>query len=252
MNDRLEATFSNTKEMSIRQTRKGWLQECFGCEAADEFKWFNITDGQNLHIATSLEESDCFMRMCCGGCHDFTMEVKEERSGEVIMSMHRPMACNVGPCKCCCYNKMDFSSGGKALGSIVEECFVCVPRMSILDGDGRKVYKVHQPTCCMGVCVDPCAEGNPCCGKGCCKVPFHIFPGDQSDTDNGAPNVGKILKVPKSLRTEMFTDSEAFDVSFPEDATTEQKALIAGSSVWINANFFEAEKEGADGISAFL
>jgi hypothetical protein len=50
----------------------------------------------------------------------------------------------------------------------------------------------------------------------------------------------------------MFTDSEAFDVSFPEDATTEQKALIAGSSVWINANFFEAEKEGADGISAFL
>jgi len=46
----------------------------------------------------------------------------------------------------------------------------------------------------------------------------------------------------------MFTDSEAFDVTFPDDATTEQKALIAGSSVWINANFFEAEAQGGDGI----
>jgi len=230
--------------MSIRQTRKGWLQECFGCEAADEFKWFNITDGQNIHIATSLEESNCFMRICCGGCHDFTMEVKEEGSGEVIMAMHRPMACNAGPCKCCCYNKMDMSSSGKALGTITEECWVCVPRMSILDSNGGKVYKVHQPTCVMGMCVDICAEGNPCCGKGCCKVPFHIFPGDQSETDNGAPNVGKILKIPKSWRTEAFTDSEAYDVTFPSDATAEQKALIAGSSVWINASFFEAENAG--------
>jgi hypothetical protein len=50
----------------------------------------------------------------------------------------------------------------------------------------------------------------------------------------------------------MFTDAEAFDVTFPDDATTEQKALIAGSSVWINANFFEAEKEGGGDIGAFL
>jgi hypothetical protein len=66
------------------------------------------------------------------------------------------------------------------------------------------------------------------------------------DTDNGAAaaHVGKFLKLPKSMMTELFTDSEAYDVTFPEKSTTEQKALIASSSVFINASFFEQENEG--------
>lgn len=76
--------------MSVRQTRRGWCQELIGCEAADEFKWFNTTDGKNEQFATSLEESDCFTRMCCGGCHEFTMVAKEEGTGEEILTMNRP------------------------------------------------------------------------------------------------------------------------------------------------------------------
>lgn len=51
------------------------------------------------------------------------------------------------------------------------------------------------------------------------------------------------------MAVELFTDSEAFDVVFPEDATNVQKALIAGSAILINANFFESETEdsGAGG-----
>lgn len=227
--------------MSIRQTRKGCLQEILlGCEAADEFKWFNTSDGSNTQFATSLEDSNCCMRICCGGCHAFTMEVKEENSGAEILSLERPMACNVGACKCCCYQTMTFSSGGRALGKIEEKFWCCVPRMMISDYNGKDIYKVHQPTCCGGMCVNCCAEGNPCCGRGCCKVPFHIFPADQADTDNGASHAGKILKLPKSLTVEFLTDSEAYDISFPKDATAEQKALIAGSTIFINANFFEA------------
>jgi hypothetical protein len=72
--------------MSVRQTRRGWFQECLGCEAADEFKWFDLTDGRNEQFATSLEESDCCPRMCCGGCHEFTMVAKEEGTGEVSVA----------------------------------------------------------------------------------------------------------------------------------------------------------------------
>lgn len=50
-------------------------------------------------------------------------------------------------------------------------------------------------------------------------------------------------KVPKSLAVELFTDAEAFDVEFPEGSTSVQKALIAGSAILINANFFESETE---------
>ena len=232
----------DTNAVSVRQTRKGWFQEIFGCEARDEFKWFNITGEKTVQFATSLEESECCMRTFCGGCHEFTMTVKEEGSGAEVLSMHRPMSCNMGACKCCCLQEMTMSSNGRTLGKIEEQFWCCVPRMLIKDANGVDVYKLHQPTCCGGMCISCCSEGNPC-GKGCCKVPFHIFPADQEDTDNGAAHVGKILKLPKSFMTEMFTDSEAYDVTFPEKSTTEQKALIAGSSVFINANFFEQEKE---------
>lgn len=240
---KIDAIFGEAKSMSIRQTRRGWFQECLGCEAVDEFKWFDTTDGKEAEIGMSLEESPCFSRMCCGGCHEFDMVAKEAGTEEEIVSMNRPWACNVSPCKCCLYNKMSFSYKGTPLGQIEETCWVCVPRMNITDASGSPVYKVHSPTCLGGICVNCCAEGNPCCGKGCCKVPFYIYPATQEDTDNGAPFVGKIVKVPKSLAVEFFTDAEAYDVIFPEDATNEQKAIIAGSAVWINANFFEQESE---------
>jgi len=48
--------------LSVRQTRKGWFQEILGCEAKTEFKFFNSDKTQ---IAHSLEDTDCFCRMCC-------------------------------------------------------------------------------------------------------------------------------------------------------------------------------------------
>ena len=87
---KLDQYFGSAKSMSVRQTRRGCFQELLGCEAADEFKWFNTTDGMNDQFATSLEESECFFRMCCSGCHEFKMVAKEEGTGEEILTMHRP------------------------------------------------------------------------------------------------------------------------------------------------------------------
>lgn len=92
---------------------------------------------------------------------------------------------------------MEYSYKGEKLGQMEEHCWVCVPKMSISDAQGTPIYKVHSPTCCMGMCVDICAEGNVC-GRGCCKVPFYIYPATQQDTDNGAPYVGKVVKVSSS------------------------------------------------------
>lgn len=249
MSDRLEAHFGpSTKSMSVRQTRRGWCQELIGCEAPDEFKWFDTTDNRSEQFGISLEDSDCCLRVCCPTFHPFTMTLKEINSNSEIMKLERPMTCPAGPCKCCCLQEMTFSSQGQTLGKIEEKCYICVPRMLIVNSQGFPTYKVHPPTCCAGMCVYPCAEGNPCCGAGCCKLPFHIFPADQLDTDNGAAHIGKIVKVPKSLRTEIFTDAEAYDIIFPEDATVEQKALIAGSSVFIDSNYFENQDNTHENI----
>lgn len=113
-----------------------------------------------------------------------------------------------------------------------------VPRFMIYDGESKPLYKLHSPTCCGGMCVNCCAEGNPC-GKGCCKVSFRVYDADQSDTEGDAPYLGQILKKPKSLRTELFTDADAFIVSFPESATAAQKGIMIGTSIFLNAIFFE-------------
>lgn len=64
---------------------------------------------------------------------------------------------------------------------------------------------------------------------------------------NNAQHIGKILKKAKSAMTEVFTDAEAFECNFPADATPQQKAIIAGSAIMINAVFFEGQDDGGGG-----
>lgn len=63
----------------------------------------------------------------------------------------------------------------------------------------------------------------------------------KGQTNDEAPYVGQILKKPKSLAVEVFTDSDAFDVTFPEGATVDQKAILVGSTIMMNAVFFETD-----------
>jgi hypothetical protein len=230
-----------TTKMEVRQTRRGWLQECFGCEAKNEFKYF-IGGNQ---IAHSLEDSSCPARMFCTPCYHWTMQVKELNTNTEIVTIDRPCAWPVGTCKCCCYQTATFASGGHNLGKVKETCYFCVPSFKMYDDQDRHLYTIHPPTCCCGVCPNCCTEGCPCTPRGCCKFPFWIFAPDQANTNGGdAPHVGKILKKPKSLMTEVFTEANAFDVDFPADATASQKAMLVGTSVFFNSIFFESQQEG--------
>ena len=129
------------------------------------------------------------------------------------------------------------------LGTIKETCYYCVPSFKVLDDQQQEVYLMHPPTCCGGMCVNCATEGNPC-RKGCCKVPFWIFPPKSGNTNGRAgesAEVGKIVKVPKSFRTELFTDANAFEIIFPESASSEQKAVLTGSAILIDSIFFEGD-----------
>ena len=78
----------------------------------------------------------------------------------------------------------------------------------------------------------------------CCKVPFWIFDASVTNTNGSdAPKLGKIVKAPKSIATEVFTDANAFEVNFPEAATVEQKAALVGTAIFLNAVFFEDKQQ---------
>jgi hypothetical protein len=45
------------------------------------------------------------------------------------------------------------------------------------------------------------------------------------------------------MAVEVFTDASAFDVTFPDNSSVDEKAALTGSTILLNAIFFE----GADG-----
>lgn len=60
--DACRAHLEGAEMMDVRQTRRGWCQEIVGCEARTEFNYFT-KDGTK--VATSIEDTDCFCRVCC-------------------------------------------------------------------------------------------------------------------------------------------------------------------------------------------
>jgi hypothetical protein len=115
----LKSHISGCEMMSIRQTRRGFCQELMGCEAKTEFKYFIGED----QVGHSLEDTDCFCRMCCSPIHPFKMNVVELNTEADIISVDRPLRCAAGSCKCCCYQEASFSSNNNNLGRIQETCW---------------------------------------------------------------------------------------------------------------------------------
>lgn len=166
------------------------------------------------------------------------MRVNEVGTESELVTVERPLACCLGSCKCCCYQTASFSSGGTMVGSVKEKCYYCVPSFDVKDASGAPLYILHPPTCCGGVCVNCFTEGNPC-GRGCCKVPFWIYDPSSNSTNGQVEHLGKILKKPKSAAVEILTDASAFEVHFPPTSTVEQKAVLVGTAIFLNAVFFE-------------
>jgi hypothetical protein len=83
-----------------------------------------------------------------------------------------------------------------------------------------------------GVCVDCMAEG--CCN---CKIPFYIYP--TGSAGGKGEEVGKVVKMWRGMGTEVFTDAASFQLDFPKEADAPSKAMLLGTTMFINMLFFE-------------
>jgi len=233
--DALKSHLSDADKLILRQTRRGCFQECLGCEALTEFKYFT---GSEEEVFYSLEDAGCFCRVCCTPVHPYKTVVTEKTTKAEIITVDRPLRCCIGNCKCCCYQEATVSSGGDKLGSVHETCWYCVPTLKVVDSGGNDLYMVYPPTCCGGCCMNCCAEGNPC-GRGCCRSSFRIYGPSDTNASSSDPYLGVILKRPKSALTELFTDAVVLDVDYPKNATPSQKGLITGIAIFLNSVFYE-------------
>merc|ERR1719446_1402586 len=97
--DMIHSIFGPKDSMLVKQTMRGCLQECLGCEAKSEYKvskmdWSYIegtslkegamTQPDELYI---LEESNCCLRICLKDGRPFVLKVSEggEKGGAPVV-----------------------------------------------------------------------------------------------------------------------------------------------------------------------
>ena len=226
-------------DLIVKQSRRGWFQECLGCEAKTLFRVSTLAEPSAVRF-TLLEESSCCLRVCCPAMRPWTTTLAHgaEEGGEALVLYERPFKCAPGPAKCCCYQQVlaRDARSGQLLGSVVEAFYCCVPKLHVLDAAGTRTHFIRQPTCCFGTCVNVCDTH----GGGCCKVPFYVYALADADSE---PD-GKIVKVWGGLARELMTDADTFQLSAPKGAPTEQIATLLGATVLINELYFESYAMG--------
>jgi len=231
---------ADRKDCAVRQTSRGFCQECCGCEAKNEFH-VTPTDNKKKIDLYALEESSCCIRKCCGSLRPWTTNVYYEKlNGPLYARYLRPLRCMPANCKlCCCWQTMTVTdSAGYEIGGFQETCYTFVASYDIKDEHAKPIYSLHQPTCCCGTMVN-------CCAEGCCnfKIPFYIYKKGHEKEHH----VGKIVKIWGGAASEVIGDGDTFMVEFPDDATPTLKATLLGATFMINQLYFESSHLGGGG-----
>jgi hypothetical protein len=260
-------------EIFVKQTARGCLQECLGCEARSEFRvagggknemFQHITGMGRVNDAGYntpnslyiLENSTCLQRNCCrdGRAMEIPVTAGGEPGGATVMTLKKDQSCcviiptPVGAMPNCgfCLPQVSLHKGGSE-NSFAEVKYHCdiniaVPKFKYFE-NGEYKYYVAPPSCCGGCCIDP-----ECGSRGCnLIVPFyfHTATGIERIT-NGATekkDYPQIAKVFGPLKKECCTTADYFMVRFPEGITDETKAGILGTSLFIDFLFFENQQE---------
>ena len=160
--------------ISVQQTMRGCIQECFGCEAKSEYRIFggHIEQGQARQdgipqIGHLLEESSCLMRCCCGSMRAFSMPLtagapgQNGAHGETVVNYKKgcslPLFFNIPiiipvvdittsvTCPCCCMLPAveTVAPDGRILGRSQYLCdiYCLVPKYDVYDKAGNLQYK---------------------------------------------------------------------------------------------------------------
>ena len=227
--------------ISVQQTRRGWCQECFGCEAKSEYKVYagHLEEGQardqNIpQLGHLLEESPCILRCCCSASRPFTMPFTSgaEGQGAKVLEFRKgwslPICCLIpagegDPCQCpccCCLPALEtYAADGSLVGSTAYLCDakLFVPKFVVRDHRGADKFLIRPDTCCCDCCVViRCDLGGRRRASRIMYTPFFI-----RDPLSGARLGGAlggdahISKVWSGFKKECCTDADNFQATFP-------------------------------------
>lgn len=271
----VQRVFGPQNALLVKQTMRGCLQECLGCEARSEYKISSLDWGQvsGHHVSEfamqqpdilyALEESNACERCCWqeGRAMDMVVSEGDGPGGNQVLHFVKPTGCPVSlnlqtengtiVCPCCCAlpemtttNAMGIEMGSKSEYICDQNCFV--PKLRYSEG-GQPIYLVRPETECGGCCI-----AVDCGGKGCLYIPFYFHDPATDQVVGGGyndPGTPQIRKVWAGLAKECCTTADTFAVQFPPGITPERKAGLLGMTFLVDLSVFEKQADETTTVS---
>jgi hypothetical protein len=203
-----------------------------GCETANRYHVFGQTPQGLIYLFKCMEKSGFCMRCFCpSNVRAFNMEMNHiVNFGQPVTNLfanaQKPLMC---PCFCACRPEITLLLGEQKeiVGKIVNTFTCCDPEFEIFDKNGNVKFKVHADCCQCGLL---CASN--VCGK---------FSSANFDILDGTSNkVGQITKMSAQSYSEVVTDADSYQVSFPQQASAEDKLLMIVLGLMIDYQYFES------------
>lgn len=266
----LEAVFNDKSSLLVKQTARGCLQECMGCEAKSEYKisamdktymktggWLNEGAMSQRDELYALEESSFCMRCCWrdGRSMHINVTAGAEAGGPPVVHYKKPCGCPLSlsiptndgniNCPCCCFlpELATKTPDGEEISRSKYICdlYCCVSKFAYME-DNHEVYRLKPATCCGGCC--PTCK----CGRQI-SVPYYFHNPetgeritDGEDDDDRQP---QIRKVWAGLKKECCTTADTFAVFFPRGASARRKAGLLGLTFLLDFTIFERQGQEA-------
>ena len=184
-----------------------------------------------------IERSGCCARVCCSNnCRTIEIDIRHVKSAnedpdlaKLFISAKKPCACS-----CCCFCRphldIKLADSQQYLGTIREPCTCCDIETEIYDKNKQLKYGVIGNCCQFGLCCGSSAEKMA-------EIQFKII------------QEGKVVGMMRKLTSsfgEFFTKADSYKISFPSDATPEDKMLLICSGLLVDYQNFEKSSTAKD------
>lgn len=204
-----------------------------GCETQNRYHVFLQTPMGLKYAFKCSERSGGCTRCCCApNNRPLNMEIRHVISydqldtdlAKVIIQVDKPCTC---PCCCFCRPFMDvrFIDTNQFLGRIREPCTCCDIDTEIYDGAGNFRYLITGDCCQIGLC----------CGADVQKLATIRF-----DILQNNMIVGSMRKLGSNFG-EFFSKADSYQITFPQNATPQEKMLLIVAGLMIDYQNFEKD-----------
>lgn len=204
-----------------------------GCETQNRYHVFLQSNMGLKYAFKCIERSGCCARACCSNnCRSIKMDIRHVTSPNEDPDLAKLFLSAKKSCAlaCCCFCRphldIKLAQNNEYIGKIKEPCQCCDIQTEIYDKTKSLKYRVIGNCCQYGLCCGSSAEKFA-------EIQFKIIKDGQT--------VGIMRKLSSSLG-EYFSKADSYKISFPLDATPEDKILLICSGLLVDYQNFERKE----------